>query len=85
MARWLVELQQYAFRVIHKPGRSDLNADALSRSNHLPAPSQEEEDEQRMASGIFQGKGITSSKGRSRSEVSSWMSQSREDTTQEGD
>ena len=49
LAHWLEELQQYSFRVIHKPGRSNLNADALSRSNHLPDPSQEEEDEQRMA------------------------------------
>ena len=49
LARWLEELQQYSFRVIHKLGRSNLNADALSRSNHLPDPSQEEEDEQRMA------------------------------------
>ena len=33
--------------MIHKPGSSNLNADALSRSNHLPAPTQEEEDKQR--------------------------------------
>ena len=42
LAHWLEELQQYLFRVIHKPGRSNLNADALSRSSHLPAATQEE-------------------------------------------
>ena len=39
MARWVTELQGYSFIVHHKPGKSNTNADALSRSPHLsPAP-----------------------------------------------
>lgn len=68
LARWLEELQQYNFRVIQKPGRSNLNADALSRCTHLPAPSQEEEDEQRLSAvdpQEFQGESTTGTEGRS--------------------
>ena len=42
----LEEIQQYNFQVIHKPGCSNINVDALSLSTHLPAASQEEEEEQ---------------------------------------
>ena len=44
----LVEIQQYNFQVIHKPGCSNINVDALSHSTHLPDASQEEE-EQRLS------------------------------------
>ena len=54
LARWLEELQQYSFRVIHKPGRNNVNADALSRSHHLPPASKEEEEEQQLAAVIPQ-------------------------------
>ena len=45
MARWLLELQTYDFEVIHKPGKLNGNADKLSRCNHLPPCSEEEEKE----------------------------------------
>lgn len=47
ISRWLEEIQQYQFEVIHKPGRDNVVADALSRSSHLPEPSAEEEAESR--------------------------------------
>ena len=31
IARWLEELSQYNMRIVHRPGRKHLNADALSR------------------------------------------------------
>jgi len=30
-ARWVMELQQYSFEIIHRPGKENKNADALSR------------------------------------------------------
>jgi dUTPase len=48
MARWLEEVQQYEFTVFHKPGKLNLNADALSRASHLDAPTPEEEQEGRQ-------------------------------------
>ena len=30
-ARWMTELQQYEFKIIHRPGKLNANADALSR------------------------------------------------------
>ena len=44
--RWIEELQGYRYKVTHRPGRLNLNADNLSRSEHLPAPTKEEEEEQ---------------------------------------
>ena len=35
LARWALQLQQYDFDIIHQPGKSHRNADALSR---LPYP-----------------------------------------------
>ena len=52
LARWLEEIQQYNFQVIHKPGRSNINVDALSHSTHLPAASQEEEEEEQRLSAV---------------------------------
>ena len=43
--RWLEELQDYDFEVKHKPGIENTNADNLSRSNHLPPPTEEEIEE----------------------------------------
>ena len=34
------------FQIKHRPGKKNLNADALSRSKHLREPTKEEEDEQ---------------------------------------
>ena len=31
LARWLEQLQEYDFEVVHRKGRNHLNADALSR------------------------------------------------------
>lgn len=44
--RWLEELSSYDFEVRHRPGKENLNADSLSRSDHHPNPSPEEVDEQ---------------------------------------
>jgi hypothetical protein len=30
-ARWVIELQQYDFKIVHRPGKENKNADALSR------------------------------------------------------
>ena len=40
------ELQAYDFKVIHRPGSQNKNADALSRSTHMPPPTEEEIAEQ---------------------------------------
>lgn len=45
LARWTEELAGYDFTVKHRPGKDNLNADALSRSEHMPDPTQEEEEE----------------------------------------
>ena len=44
--RWLSELQSFEFEIKHRPGKKNLNADALSRSKHLREPTKEEEEEQ---------------------------------------
>ena len=44
LARWALQLQQYNFEIIHRPGSSHGNADALSRRTYSvpgPAPSAE--------------------------------------------
>ena len=48
MACWTEELAGYEFRVIHRPGRLNTNADALSRrtDSDMPDPTAEEEAEQ---------------------------------------
>lgn len=43
--RWLEVIAGYNFDVTHKPGKLNKNADSLSRSNHLPEPSEEEKQE----------------------------------------
>ena len=45
LARWSEELAGYDFVVKHRPGKDNLNADALSRSEHMPDPTPEEEEE----------------------------------------
>lgn len=35
-ARWIMELQQYDFTIRHRPGKTNTNADALSRINEEP-------------------------------------------------
>ena len=45
--RWLDEVQNYDFTVVHRPGRQNKNADSLSRANHLPEPEPYEEQEQK--------------------------------------
>ena len=42
---WFAELAQYEFIVAHKKGIENVNADALSRSNHLDEPTTEEDEE----------------------------------------
>ena len=46
IARWIEYLQGYDFKVVHRPGSKNKNADALSRSEHMPNPTQEEIEEQ---------------------------------------
>ena len=43
-ARWIMELQQYDFKVIHRAGKSNANADALSRIQEESSESSEESD-----------------------------------------
>ena len=43
--RWLTEISSYDFEIKHRPGRENLNADALSRADHHPPASEEEEHE----------------------------------------
>ena len=44
--RWIDELASFEFQIQHRPGRLNLNADSLSRADHLPPPTEEEELEQ---------------------------------------
>ena len=41
LARWLNEVQSYDFIIEHVPGKQN-SADHISRSSHLPLPSEEE-------------------------------------------
>ena len=43
--RWLNELESYDFEVVHVAGKSTGAADGLSRSSHLPEPTEEEAKE----------------------------------------
>ena len=45
LARWTEELAGFDFEVKHRPGKENTNADALSRSEHMPAATAEEEEE----------------------------------------
>ena len=45
--RWLMELSTYHFKVKHVPGKQTGAADGLSRSDHLPPPTQDELDEEK--------------------------------------
>ena len=49
LQRYLEVLSAFSFRVIHKAGVLNTNADALSRSTHLPEPTEEEVQEQEIA------------------------------------
>ena len=44
---WFTELAPFKFIVIHKKRTEKVNADALSRSDHLSAPTKEENEEYR--------------------------------------
>ena len=37
LARWKILLREYEYELIHKPGKINMNADALSR-NPIPTP-----------------------------------------------
>lgn len=39
IARWMMELQQYEFKLVYRPGPRHVNADALSRNPHLASDS----------------------------------------------
>ena len=45
LARWMEELAGYDFEVKHRPGKENLNADALSRREGMPEPEAEEQEE----------------------------------------
>ena len=45
LARWTEELAGYDFEVKHRPGKENLNADALSRREGMPEPEAEEQEE----------------------------------------
>ena len=36
--RWLMEIQSYDFEIRHRPGKLNLNADALSRYSYMQEP-----------------------------------------------
>ena len=67
--RWMVELSDYNFDVEHKKGSLNKNADALSRSTHLPDPTDEQIEEsmdvihekRRPLSGVCMEKGCLGS------------------------
>ena len=44
-ARWLDFLANYDFHVIHKPGKDNVNADALSRCKHADEPDDEDDED----------------------------------------
>src|SRR2546430_8802400 len=37
-ARWIMYLQQFKFEIVHRPGKENKNADALSRIPEVPSP-----------------------------------------------
>ena len=42
---WYAQLEGYIFKVIHKKGKENSSADALSRAKHLPKPTPSENEE----------------------------------------
>ena len=44
--RWLTELQSFQFDIKHRPGKHNVCADAVSRSEHLEPPTKDEEEEE---------------------------------------
>ena len=57
LARWTEELAGYDFTVKHRPGKENTNADAMSRSEHMPDPTPEEEEEHNSYIGCLQALG----------------------------
>ena len=45
---WYAELAQFEFKVIHKKGSKNVNADALSRAKHLDEPTEEKNTRKQM-------------------------------------
>ena len=44
--RWLTWIQQFNFEIRHRPGKENSNADAISRSEHMPPPEPEDEEDE---------------------------------------
>ena len=44
MARWMNAIQSYEMEILHLPGKKNQAADAMSRSSHLPLPTDEEKE-----------------------------------------
>jgi hypothetical protein len=44
-ARWIMELQQYNFTIVHRPGKANANADALSRIPEMQEEGNDQSDE----------------------------------------
>ena len=55
LARWSILLQGYSFTVVYKPGKSNTNADAISRMEHdtIPEDDPEAEDALWNKAGLF--------------------------------
>jgi hypothetical protein len=45
--RWIMELQQYDFSIIHRPGKANANADALSRISEMQEKEADEPENER--------------------------------------
>ena len=76
LQRYLEELSSFTFRVVHKAGVLNTNADALSRSTHLPEPTDEEIQEQKIAALQCSKEEMLSAQGDDPDlqEVSKWVS-----------
>ena len=52
IARWLELLSNFEFKVVHREGAKHANADALSRCEHAPEPSQEMDEESTLCAAM---------------------------------